>query len=42
MTKLFALALAAVSSTACAQTPAINPMPDGSRETVSTAIAYRF
>jgi outer membrane protein len=32
MTKLFALALAAVSSTACAQTPAINPMPDGSRD----------
>jgi outer membrane protein len=32
MTKLFALALAAVSSTACAQTPATNPMPDGSRD----------
>jgi outer membrane scaffolding protein for murein synthesis (MipA/OmpV family) len=32
MTKLFALALAAVSSAACAQTPATNPMPDGSRD----------
>lgn len=38
MTKLFALAAlaavtcAAVSSTACAQTPATNPMPDGSRD----------
>jgi outer membrane protein len=32
MTKLFALALAAVTSTACAQTPATNPMPDGSRD----------
>ena len=32
MTKLFALALAAVSSTACAQMPATNPMPDGSRD----------
>ncbi|QOL49586.1 MipA/OmpV family protein [Massilia litorea] len=32
MTKFFALALAAVTSTACAQTPATNPMPDGSRD----------
>lgn len=32
MTKLFALALAAVSSAACAQMPATNPMPDGSRD----------
>ncbi len=32
MTKLFALAFAAVSSAACAQTPATNPMPDGSRD----------
>jgi outer membrane protein len=32
MTKLFALALAAVSCAACAQTPATNPMPDGSRD----------
>lgn len=32
MTKLFALALAAVSSAACAQTPTLNPMPDGSRD----------
>jgi outer membrane scaffolding protein for murein synthesis (MipA/OmpV family) len=32
MTKLFALALAAVAGTALAQTPAINPMPDGSRD----------
>jgi outer membrane protein len=32
MTKLSALALAAVAGTACAQTPAIKPMPDGSRD----------
>ncbi|QNA88401.1 MipA/OmpV family protein [Massilia sp. Dwa41.01b] len=32
MTKLFALALAAVANTAAAQTPATNPMPDGSRD----------
>ena len=32
MTKLFALALAAVSSAACAQMPATNSMPDGSRD----------
>jgi outer membrane scaffolding protein for murein synthesis (MipA/OmpV family) len=32
MTKLFALALAAVSSAACAQMPATNTMPDGSRD----------
>lgn len=32
MNKLFALALATVSGAACAQTPAINPMPDGSRD----------
>lgn len=32
MTKLFALALAAVSCAASAQTPATNPMPDGSRD----------
>jgi outer membrane protein len=32
MTKLFVLALAAVSSAACAQMPATNPMPDGSRD----------
>lgn len=32
MTKLLALALTAVSSAACAQTPATNPMPDGSRD----------
>ncbi|KQQ86746.1 MipA/OmpV family protein [Massilia sp. Leaf139] len=35
MTKLFALAafvLAAASNTACAQMPATNPMPDGSRD----------
>jgi outer membrane scaffolding protein for murein synthesis (MipA/OmpV family) len=32
MTKLFALALAAVPCAACAQTPATNPMPDGSRD----------
>jgi len=32
MTKLLALALAAVSSAAAAQTPATNPMPDGSRD----------
>ena len=32
MTKLFALALAAASSAACAQMPATNPMPDGSRD----------
>lgn len=32
MTKLFALALATVSSAACAQMPATNPMPDGSRD----------
>jgi outer membrane scaffolding protein for murein synthesis (MipA/OmpV family) len=32
MTKLFALALAAVCNAAWAQTPAGNPMPDGSRD----------
>ena len=32
MTKLFALALVAVSSAAAAQMPATNPMPDGSRD----------
>ena len=32
MTKLFALAFAAVSSAAHAQMPATNPMPDGSRD----------
>ena len=32
MTKFFVLALAAVSSAACAQMPATNPMPDGSRD----------
>jgi outer membrane protein len=32
MTKLFVLAFAAVSSAAVAQTPAANPMPDGSRD----------
>jgi len=32
MTKLFALTLAAFSSAACAQMPATNPMPDGSRD----------
>jgi outer membrane scaffolding protein for murein synthesis (MipA/OmpV family) len=32
MTKLFVLALAAVSSAACAQMPATNSMPDGSRD----------
>jgi outer membrane scaffolding protein for murein synthesis (MipA/OmpV family) len=32
MTNLFALALAAVSSAACAQMPATNTMPDGSRD----------
>lgn len=32
MTKLFALALGAVSSTASAQMPATNPMPDGSHD----------
>ena len=32
MTKLFVLALAAVSSASCAQMPATNSMPDGSRD----------
>lgn len=32
MKTILALALAAVSSTAAAQTPAVNPMPDGSRD----------
>jgi len=32
MTKIFVLAFAAISSAAVAQTPAANPMPDGSRD----------
>ena len=32
MNKFLALALVAVSSGASAQTPAMNPMPDGSRD----------